>query len=274
MLTAEATARDHRALGVELAAAIRAGELTAREVVDAHIELIERGNPGVNAVVADRFDAGARRGRRRRRAGRRGRRPRRAAAAARRPLHDQGVVRGRRDAEHRRARITAASCAPSANATAVAAPGRRRRDPARGHQHLRADAVDRVDQPGLRAHQQRLRPRRAPPAARRAARAPRSAPASRRSGSAPTSAARSGSRPSSTASSATSRAAASSPTPATSRPRTTRGSRLLGIGPLARRAEDLMAGAARDRRARRDRRDASRRSSSATRPRSRSRACG
>jgi fatty acid amide hydrolase 2 len=42
---------------VDLATAIRGGELTAREVVDAHIALIERRNPAVNAVVATRFEA-------------------------------------------------------------------------------------------------------------------------------------------------------------------------------------------------------------------------
>jgi len=41
---------------LELAAAIRSREVTAREVVDAHVELIERENPRVNAVVATRFD--------------------------------------------------------------------------------------------------------------------------------------------------------------------------------------------------------------------------
>ncbi len=41
---------------VELAAAIRSRELTAREVVDAHIALIEAANPRVNAVIATRFD--------------------------------------------------------------------------------------------------------------------------------------------------------------------------------------------------------------------------
>ncbi len=42
---------------VELAAAIRRRELTASEVVDAHIHLLERVNPRINAVVADRFGA-------------------------------------------------------------------------------------------------------------------------------------------------------------------------------------------------------------------------
>jgi Asp-tRNA(Asn)/Glu-tRNA(Gln) amidotransferase A subunit family amidase len=42
---------------VELARAIRTGETTAREVVEAHIEVLERVNPVVNAVVADLYDA-------------------------------------------------------------------------------------------------------------------------------------------------------------------------------------------------------------------------
>jgi fatty acid amide hydrolase 2 len=42
---------------LELAAAIRGGETSSREVVEAHIELVERVNPRLNAVVVDRFDA-------------------------------------------------------------------------------------------------------------------------------------------------------------------------------------------------------------------------
>ncbi len=41
---------------VELAASIRAGELSARDAVEAHIERIERANRRINALVADRFD--------------------------------------------------------------------------------------------------------------------------------------------------------------------------------------------------------------------------
>ena len=41
----------------ELAAAIRAGELRSREVVEAHLDLIERRNGRLNALVADRFPA-------------------------------------------------------------------------------------------------------------------------------------------------------------------------------------------------------------------------
>jgi fatty acid amide hydrolase 2 len=46
-----------RRSATSLAAAIRSGETTAREVVDAHIELLERVNPTINAVVSERFDA-------------------------------------------------------------------------------------------------------------------------------------------------------------------------------------------------------------------------
>ena len=42
--------------GVELAAAIRSGETSARDVVEAHIEVLERVNPGINAVVVKRYD--------------------------------------------------------------------------------------------------------------------------------------------------------------------------------------------------------------------------
>ena len=41
---------------LELAAAIRAGEVTSREVVEAHLEVLERVNPLVNAVVIERYD--------------------------------------------------------------------------------------------------------------------------------------------------------------------------------------------------------------------------
>jgi fatty acid amide hydrolase 2 len=42
---------------VALAAAIRSGQTTAREVVEAHIDLLVRVNPAINAVIADRYDA-------------------------------------------------------------------------------------------------------------------------------------------------------------------------------------------------------------------------
>lgn len=41
----------------ELAARIRGGSITSREVVDAHVAQIERANPRLNALVADRFAA-------------------------------------------------------------------------------------------------------------------------------------------------------------------------------------------------------------------------
>ena len=42
---------------LELAAAIRSGELSARDVVEEHIALIEAVNPRLNAIVATRFEA-------------------------------------------------------------------------------------------------------------------------------------------------------------------------------------------------------------------------
>ncbi len=41
----------------QLAARIRAGEVSSLEVVEAHIAAIERHNPRINAVVATRYDA-------------------------------------------------------------------------------------------------------------------------------------------------------------------------------------------------------------------------
>ena len=40
----------------DLARAIRAGELSSAEVVERHIEHIQRVNPRLNALVADRFE--------------------------------------------------------------------------------------------------------------------------------------------------------------------------------------------------------------------------
>ena len=42
---------------LELASAIRTGELGAREVVEAHIELLERQAPRINAIAVDRFES-------------------------------------------------------------------------------------------------------------------------------------------------------------------------------------------------------------------------
>lgn len=55
-LTAAPAHLTHRS-AVALAAAIRAGEVSARDVVEAHIARIERVQPRLNAIVADRFDA-------------------------------------------------------------------------------------------------------------------------------------------------------------------------------------------------------------------------
>src|SRR6476469_7001350 len=45
-----------RASAVEIAGAIRAGRVSSRAVVDAHIELLERVNPSINAVVVPRYE--------------------------------------------------------------------------------------------------------------------------------------------------------------------------------------------------------------------------
>jgi fatty acid amide hydrolase 2 len=45
-----------RRSGVQLASAIRRGEVSSREVVEAHIELIQRREPALGALVADRFN--------------------------------------------------------------------------------------------------------------------------------------------------------------------------------------------------------------------------
>jgi fatty acid amide hydrolase 2 len=56
MATATTTSALLERSATDLAGSIRSGELTSREVVEAHIERIERVNPRINAVVAERFD--------------------------------------------------------------------------------------------------------------------------------------------------------------------------------------------------------------------------
>ena len=90
---------------LDLARAIREGETTSREVVEAHIELLQRTHARINAVVVDRYDAALE-----------------DADAAdalvaattdvdalppvpRRPLHDQGSDRDEGHAELRRPRL-------------------------------------------------------------------------------------------------------------------------------------------------------------------------
>ncbi|MFC7447892.1 amidase [Rhodococcus daqingensis] len=48
------------ASAVDLAGSIRAGSLSSREVVEAHIAVLERVNPSLNAVVVQRYDAARR----------------------------------------------------------------------------------------------------------------------------------------------------------------------------------------------------------------------
>ena len=96
------------------------------------------------------------------------------------------------------------------------ADARGRRDPARQDElpHLRRRDRDR--QPGLRPHQQPLRPRRARPAAAPAARRPRSRPAARPAASGPTRARACACPPTSAGSRRSSRPAAASRSPASS----------------------------------------------------------
>ena len=139
---------------LSLARAIRARELTAAEVVDAHIALHERFAPVINAIAADRFDAAraeARAADERIAAGDDSELPPllgvpftvKESIAVRGMPHTGGVL-ARRDERAVRER------------TGGAAPRRRGRDPARRHQHVGADALDRVGEPALRAHQQPL----------------------------------------------------------------------------------------------------------------------
>ncbi len=140
---------------VALAAAIRARELSAADVVEAHIARHVAFGRAVNAVVADRFEAArsearaadelvAERGCR-------------SAAPVGRAVHGQGVDRTGRDAERRR--VGRARRLPGARKRAgrAAADGRGR-DPARGHEHVRADTVDRIGEPPVRAHVEPVRP--------------------------------------------------------------------------------------------------------------------
>ncbi len=99
----------------------------------------------------------ARGGAPRRRAARGGRSRRGLPPVLRGALHDQGSVRARRDAQHRRARR--AEGAPSERRRdGREAPARGRGDPARGDEPVRAVHVDGEREPSLRPHEQRLRP--------------------------------------------------------------------------------------------------------------------
>ena len=240
---------------LELAAAIRSGRAHARgRWSTSTSRLIEARNPRRQRDRRHALRRGARRGRRGRRARRgRGPRTRGAAAAARRPLHDQGVVRGRRDAAHLRLARPRATSSPSARrppsqrlVDAGAIPlgvtntseltlwiesenpvwGRTNNayDPRRtaGGSSGRRGRRDRLR---LRPDRPRHRHRRLDPAA----------------------------RPSSTASSATSRRGALVPHTGHYPSPNERGSALLGYGPARPPGRGPDAGPARDRRSRRDR---------------------
>ena len=131
------------------------GEITSRAVVDAHIAHARRLNPALNAIAADRFEAALRRGRRSRRARRAP--AARSAAVPRRALHDQGVVRGRGHAERlrlvHRAELRAQLDAPAVPRLRAAGA-----IPLGVTNTSEAHPLDRVVEPRLGPHRQRLRP--------------------------------------------------------------------------------------------------------------------
>ena len=143
-----------------LARAIRRAKLTASEVVEAHIELLERRRTRDQrdrrrAFREARGDARA--------ADQRIAKSRCAAQASTSCRRCSGCrSRSRRRSRSRGCRIRPAWSRAAAPRAAHSAPrsaaDRRRRDPARRHQHLGADAVDRVREPPVRADQQPLRP--------------------------------------------------------------------------------------------------------------------
>ena len=225
---------------LELAAAIRARELTAREVVDAHIAA-DRGAQPARSTRSSR-PASTRRAPR-------PTPPTRCVAAADAgdelppllgvpcTIKESFALAGMPNTSGSLG--TRATSSPSARrppSSAWSTPARSRS----GSPTPPSSPSGSSPRTGLGPDRQRLRPRPGPPAARRAARAPPSARASRRSASAPTSAARSGCRRSSTASSATSRRGGLVPHTGHYPYPNERGSALLGTGPLTRRAEDLM----------------------------------
>ena len=258
---------------LELAAAIRSRELScARGRRRAH--RADRGaQPRRQRDRRDPVRRGARRGRRRRRAPRAraaGARTRRRCSACRARSRSRSRSPGCRTPP---ARSPAATSSPSARRPRSSGCVDAGRDPARGHQHVRAHAVDRVREPRLGADQQRLRP------GRTAGGSSGGEGASIGSGFAPIGLGTDiggsirlpaffngvfGHKPTGALVPHTGHY----PFP------NERGSSLLGCGPLARRAEDLMPFLRVDRRSRRRSTGRCARSSSATRRTSRSRACG
>ena len=144
-----------RKSAVDLAAMIRDGEVSSREVVQAHLDRIEEVNP---ALERDR-PADARAGARGRRGRRQDRRRRVSArSAARRPFHGQGEHRPRGHADHP-SRAGPGRSSRRGRCAAGGADARGRRDPDRPHQpaRLRAPGAHRL---GLaRAHPQPMEPR-------------------------------------------------------------------------------------------------------------------
>ena len=132
----------------QLAGAIRRREVSATQVVPAHIDRHRAVAPRINAIVADRFAAALRGGRRRPTSGSPPPRPRTRCRRC------SGCLSPSRSRSRWPACPSppgswpgAATAARRAPRHRVAAPDRRRRDPAGRDQHLRAVVVDRVVQP-------------------------------------------------------------------------------------------------------------------------------
>ena len=139
-----------RLLAHEMAARLRAGEVSSRELAEAHLDAAERQNHALQRLAGDRSRRRARRGRRRRRAPRRrarrgtGRR-RRAPPAARHPGRAQGPRLGRGRPVHRRLADPRGLHRPVRRPHHRAAARRRRRDPRQDeHGRVRDGLVDRA----------------------------------------------------------------------------------------------------------------------------------
>jgi catechol 2,3-dioxygenase-like lactoylglutathione lyase family enzyme len=163
-MTERAPLRDHAsplellrsASAVEVAARIRRRTVSSREMVDACIAEVERVNPTLNAVVATRFDEA------RAEAELADRRLASEDAASLPPLHgvpctikECFALVGMPQTSGLPARV---GFRPSADAPAVTRLRDAGRHPGGRHQRVRAVHVDGELQPGLRAHQQPLRP--------------------------------------------------------------------------------------------------------------------
>ena len=140
-----------RRSAVALAAAIRTGETTSREVVEEHIEVLRAAQPRTRAIAKDRFERALREAE-----------EADAATQPRGPLH--GVPCTVKESIASQGCRTARGSSPAAttcadrDAPAVARVRAAGAIPVGRHEHVRDDDVDRVAQPPLRPLEQRVRP--------------------------------------------------------------------------------------------------------------------